>query len=354
MSRAVDSGREPVRPAGGTSPRKVVTGAAASVTFVAALLSSVAAAADRGPYIGIGAGASRLDPESRTPALTTIDRDGTGFHAFAGFDLARWLSAEGYVADLGSAGIGFLGRDVGDVDYLVYGVRALGTVWSARGGLLNKAGGARLGPSVYLATGVGGLDTDSSLEVRTDHPAHISFGAGVEMGFSRGVALRAELTGFDTDARYASVSLLKRFGTRDAPAPKRIAPEPVAVAPPAPAPEPPIKTFFRPVVPPYLYFSFDEDTLNAASKAKLDTFAEEVGPSGLDVEIDGHTDSVGPDAYNVELSIRRALAVRDHLVEAGIEPGRLSVVGAGKTRPLESNATEAGRALNRRADFSLR
>ena len=115
-----------------------------------------------------------------------------------------------------------------------------------------------------------------------------------------------------------------------------------------------MKTFFRPVVPPYLYFTFNEDTLNAASVAKLDAFAEEVGPSGLDVEIDGHTDSLGPDAYNVELSIRRALAVRDHLVEAGIEPARLSVVGAGETRPLESNATEAGRAVNRRADFSLR
>jgi outer membrane protein OmpA-like peptidoglycan-associated protein len=70
------------------------------------------------------------------------------------------------------------------------------------------------------------------------------------------------------------------------------------------------------------------------------------------VEIGGHTDDVGPAEGNARLSVRRAEAVRDFLVEAGIDPQRLVAVGYGEDRPIADNTTDAGRATNRRIEFT--
>ena len=72
------------------------------------------------------------------------------------------------------------------------------------------------------------------------------------------------------------------------------------------------------------------------------------------VEISGHTDSVGSDDTNIQLSQRRAEAVADYLVKAGISPEHLNAVGYGKTRPIASNDTEEGRAQNRRIEFDVK
>ena len=79
--------------------------------------------------------------------------------------------------------------------------------------------------------------------------------------------------GFDTDAQYAAVSVLKRFGDVRAVAPAAVSavvpPEPVADAvPKAVVPEGP--TMFQPVVPPYIYFDFDKAELKPEAIAKLD------------------------------------------------------------------------------------
>jgi len=70
-------------------------------------------------------------------------------------------------------------------------------------------------------------------------------------------------------------------------------------------------------------------------------------------EIGGHTDSVGVEDYNVDLSRRRAEAVREYLVSKGIEPGRLEVRGYGASDPVASNDTEEGRSLNRRVQLRI-
>jgi OOP family OmpA-OmpF porin len=71
----------------------------------------------------------------------------------------------------------------------------------------------------------------------------------------------------------------------------------------------------------------------------------------LKIEIQGNTDNVGPESYNQMLSEKRALAVKEYMVNKGIESERLKAVGFGATQNVASNENNTGRALNRRIDF---
>ena len=71
------------------------------------------------------------------------------------------------------------------------------------------------------------------------------------------------------------------------------------------------------------------------------------------IRVEGHTDSVGTEAYNMELSFRRANSVRDLLVQRGVTISRIQPVGFGETMPVATNATEAGRQLNRRVEIKI-
>lgn len=72
------------------------------------------------------------------------------------------------------------------------------------------------------------------------------------------------------------------------------------------------------------------------------------------VEVVGHTDSRGSDSSNQDLSERRADAVRDTLVRDGVASARISARGVGETRPVATNDTTAGRAMNRRVELEVR
>lgn len=71
------------------------------------------------------------------------------------------------------------------------------------------------------------------------------------------------------------------------------------------------------------------------------------------IRIEGHTDSVGTEEYNMELSLRRANSVRDLLVQRGVSTSRIQTMGFGETMPVATNATEAGRRLNRRVEIKI-
>jgi len=71
----------------------------------------------------------------------------------------------------------------------------------------------------------------------------------------------------------------------------------------------------------------------------------------LRIEVEGHTDSVGGDEYNQRLSEQRAASVRDYLVQNGIKMNNVTAKGFGKTRPVVSNDTSAGRQQNRRVEL---
>ncbi|MDT7832569.1 OmpA family protein [Flavobacteriaceae bacterium S356] len=69
--------------------------------------------------------------------------------------------------------------------------------------------------------------------------------------------------------------------------------------------------------------------------------------------VEGHTDSTGSDAINNKLSTKRAAAVKDYLVENGIDASRLNSKGFGSANPIDSNKTRAGRANNRRVEIKV-
>ncbi|MGD0310327.1 MAG: OmpA family protein, partial [Acidobacteriota bacterium] len=77
-----------------------------------------------------------------------------------------------------------------------------------------------------------------------------------------------------------------------------------------------------------------------------------LGHPGLTLAVEGHTDSVGSDAYNQTLSEQRAGSVRDYLIKQGMSATDLvPAKGFGKTNPIASNGTAAGRQLNRRVEL---
>ena len=71
------------------------------------------------------------------------------------------------------------------------------------------------------------------------------------------------------------------------------------------------------------------------------------------IQIAGHTDSTGSHDYNMKLSLQRAESVKAYLVSRGVPPARLVTVGAGPDYPIASNATEEGRAENRRVEITI-
>lgn len=72
---------------------------------------------------------------------------------------------------------------------------------------------------------------------------------------------------------------------------------------------------------------------------------------GLILEVDGYTDSVGGDEYNQKLSEKRAMAVRDYLASQGVDQTAITAKGFGKSNPVATNGTAAGRQQNRRVEL---
>lgn len=102
-------------------------------------------------------------------------------------------------------------------------------------------------------------------------------------------------------------------------------------------------------------FAFNRAVIQEQSYELLDEVAEVIrrNPDAGRVAVRGHTDSKGSERYNQDLSQRRAEAVREYLIEKGVDADRLMAEGYGESQPVADNATEAGRARNRRVEFLL-
>ena len=101
-----------------------------------------------------------------------------------------------------------------------------------------------------------------------------------------------------------------------------------------------------------MLFDVDKATLKPVAREKLARIAGILATHpDLKIEIEGHTDSTGSDEYNQRLSERRADSVRGYLSEQGIGRSIVGTAGFGKTRPVATNGTAAGRQLNRRVEI---
>ncbi len=104
-----------------------------------------------------------------------------------------------------------------------------------------------------------------------------------------------------------------------------------------------------------IHFEFDSAVIKSESFPVVRAVAEALRAHGhiRRMEIGGHTDSRGSAAYNLALSRRRAAAVKQFLVDEGIDPERLESEGYGETRPILDRRTEEAYAKNRRVEFLI-
>ncbi len=134
-------------------------------------------------------------------------------------------------------------------------------------------------------------------------------------------------------------------------------PEPAPpTAPPAPQPAPQAPQTEAPARLPtehHVQFPVGQSTLADAERRNLDAIADYLRANpDVSLRIEGHTDNTGPDELNRTLSQQRADAVRDYLIQQGINRTRLVAKGYGPDQPLTSNDTAEGRSMNRRVEFT--
>ncbi|MBK7105784.1 MAG: OmpA family protein [Ignavibacteriae bacterium] len=104
-----------------------------------------------------------------------------------------------------------------------------------------------------------------------------------------------------------------------------------------------------------IHFKTNSDIITKSSVKILDNAANVLAKmSDVNVEIQGHTDSDGNDKYNQDLSERRAISVKNYLVNKGISIDRLTTSGFGESKPVADNSTKEGKAQNRRIEFEIK
>lgn len=104
-----------------------------------------------------------------------------------------------------------------------------------------------------------------------------------------------------------------------------------------------------------IHFDFDSAQLSSMAKLLIKEKAEWLGDnSGVAVIVEGHCDERGTTDYNIALGERRAIAVKNYLVNLGISGSRLTTVSFGEEKPLDSAANESAYKKNRRAQFVIK
>ncbi|MBS7690144.1 OmpA family protein [Pseudomonas lalucatii] len=198
----------------------------------------------------------------------------------------------------------------------------------------------------------------SNVPARTgrDHSTFANVGTGVKYFFSENLFARAGVDGmYNIDANEAEwaagLGVGMNFGGSSKPAPAPVAAvQPVAE--PVQVEEEPME-----MVRVELDVKFDFDKANVKQESygdikNLADFMNQYPQTTTTVE--GHTDAKGSDAYNQKLSERRANAVREVLVnQYGVQGERVNAVGYGESRPVADNASDAGRAINRRVEAEV-
>jgi outer membrane protein OmpA-like peptidoglycan-associated protein len=131
-------------------------------------------------------------------------------------------------------------------------------------------------------------------------------------------------------------------------------PPPPAAPKPTPPPPPPAPKVERTIILDDVLFDFDKSAVKPEAAAILDRLVAFMNENkDKKVSLSGHTDNVGTDAYNVKLSDRRWMSVRDYVVKKGVDGGRVSGQGFGESKPIADNKTAEGRSKNRRVEIKV-
>jgi outer membrane protein OmpA-like peptidoglycan-associated protein len=109
-----------------------------------------------------------------------------------------------------------------------------------------------------------------------------------------------------------------------------------------------------------LYFEFDEDEMNPRTRRQLEIVSHILrADPGKKITLSGHTDALGTEDYNHSLSARRAVAVKNFLIGAGVRAAQIVTIAKGASQPRRPNVTESGednpegRRANRRTEIYL-
>ncbi len=315
-------------------------------------------------YIGVGAGASNLEPDTRRTPVEVTDETDYGYKIFAGRELSDHVSVEGFWADLGEAGIG--PGSVGQVDYNMYGASLQVSLPENNPGF-----------SAFIKGGVVGLHATSNLPHHTDEKFQVYGGAGAEYQMENGFTVRGEYEYYTKDAQLLSFSLIKRFGGDYEELVDESAPvirQPLDTTSPisdrdhdgvadikdrcpatpdgAPVNEKGCPAFVG--VMNGIHFATNSARLKPEARDVLDKIAKAIKAyPGKKFVIVGHTDNVGSPAANKKLSIARARTVAKYLVLRGVPASQLRYGGYGSSKPVATNSTPEGRAKNRRVEILM-
>lgn len=343
-----------------------------------ALLSPAAVAADSGWYGGINLGRTDADIDNErigrnllgngfTAVQIVEDERDVGFKLFGGYQFNRHFAMEGGYFDLGqfsyranTVPVGTLNGDI-----------------RLKGVNLDMVGILPLSDKIALLGRVGLAYTEAKdnfngsglVRVLNANPekreANYKMGLGLQYKISEALRLRLEAeryrvndaVGNKGDIDLISIGLAYGFG---GPSPPRLvavepiaavqAPAPVSATPPPTPPPPPLPPpQLQPAPPPApskvsfsadALFDFDKSTLKPAGKQALDAFAVQIKSTRFDqIAVTGHTDRIGARAYNLNLSSRRAEAVKAYLVtSAGIPDHKFTVRGVNSDQPVTKPA----------------
>lgn len=147
-------------------------------------------------------------------------------------------------------------------------------------------------------------------------------------------------------------------GTQTASATVTVVPPPPPVIPETPSAPPPAAPAPAKIAETKsltIHFATDKYAIRNVDKAKLDEAVAFIKKfPNAKVTIEGHTDSRASDAYNQRLSVKRANAVKQYFLRKGVpKNGEITTKGYGEKKPVASNKTAKGRALNRRAEITI-